>query len=469
MTMPIGRANSAGPSAENRTPDKALRINLDHSFYGTFAEIGAGQEVANWFFRVGGAAGTVAKSMSAYDMTMSDAIYGKTARYVSRQRLLHMLDHEWEILLARLGPGRGRDTRFFVLADTVKARGFNDTGECHGWLGVRFQFKPGGPPNDILVHARLLDESAAQQREALGVLGVNLLHAIHSSACSPEELCQVLLDGMTRRRIEIDMLKCHGPDFHGMDNRLCALLLVERGLADAAMFTASGEVVQAAEALYKRPVAALRGDFRPPTLVHLDMLARTKELMDRSGGADVVELAELTMNNLLHQGDAVDKADFLDRAQMLQSLGKSVMISNFAEFYRLAAYLHRSNDAPVGLAVGVSLLETLFEEKWYGDLEGGALEGFGRLFKNGVTLCVYPRGDNGRQLGIDDAHLPVLMRPLFDFLRAHNRIAGLQCAVPDALPFTPNDVREFLLNGDKRWKNLVPPELEAHLFANRQL
>ena len=262
------------------------------------------------------------------------------------------------------------------------------------------------------------------------------------------------------------MLKCHGPDFRGVDNRLCALLLVQRGLADAAMFTANGEVVQAAEALYKRPVAALRGDFRPPTIVHLDMLARTKELMFQAGGEDVVELAELTMNNLLHQGDTVDKADFLGRAQVLQSLGKSVMVSNFADFYRLAAYLRRSNGAAVGLAVGVTLLETLFEEKWYDDLEGGALEGFGRLFKDGVTLCVYPRGENGRQLGIEDAHLPDAMRPLFDFLRSHDRIAGLKCAVPDALPFTPAEVREFILKGDKRWKNLVPPELEAGLLAD---
>jgi hypothetical protein len=456
---------SPGPLPEERTADKALQLNLDGSFYGTFAEIGAGQEVADWFFRVGGAAGTVAKSMSAYDMVMSDAIYGKTARYVSRERLLHMLDHEWSILLERLGPVRGVDTRFFVFADTVKARGFKDLGECHGWLGVRFQFTPGGPPNDILVHARLLDESAAQQRETLGILGVNLLHAIHNNACDPDSLCKVLIDGLSRRRIEIDMLKCDGPGFHGVDNRLCALVLVERGLADAAMFTAAGEVVQAAEALYKRPVAALRGDFRPPTVVHLDMLEQTKALMESEVARDVAELAELTMHNLLHEGDSVDKSDFLARAQMLQALGKNVMVSNFAEFHRLSSYLSRSNGGRVGLVVGLPLLETLFEEKWYADLEGGALEGFGRFFKDGVTLFVYPCSENGTERTIADVRLPEAMRPLFDLLRSHQRIVSLPCGVPDALPYTPADVRAFILKGDKRWRQLVPGELESSLLG----
>ena len=460
------KSDLSTPTSEIPTPDKALQVNLDPLFYGTFAEIGAGQEVADWFFRVGGAAGTVAKSMSAYDMVMSDAIYGKTARYVSRERLIHMLDHEWNILLERLAPGRGENTRFFVFADTVKARGFRDQGECHGWLGIRFQFEPGGPANEILLHLRLLDETAAQQREALGMLGVNLIDAVHRRRCTPEDLCATLLDGLTRRRVELDMLKCQGPGFPDLDNRLCALLLVERGLADAAMFTSAGEVVQPAEALYKKPVAALRGDFRPPTIVHLDMLARTREVMEKEGGNQgVAELAELTMNNLLHRGDTVDKSDFLARAEMLQALGKSVMVSNFAEFHRLSAYLRRSNGHHVGLVVGLPLLETLFEEKWYADLEGGALEGFGRLFKDGVTLHVYPCFEDGGERTLAEARLPAPMRPLFDFLMAHDRIVGLPCAVPGALPYTPADVRALILRGDPLWRDLVPPALESGLLG----
>jgi hypothetical protein len=330
---------------------------------------------------------------------------------------------------------------------------------------MRFQFEPGGPASDVLLHVRLLDESAAQQREALGMLGVNLIDAVHRRRCSPEDLCQTLLDGLTRKRVELDMLKCDGPGFHDVDNRLCALLLVERGLADAAMFTSAGEVVQPAEALYKKPVAALRGDFRPPTVVHLDMLARTRELMESGGGSPVAELAELTMNNLLHRGDTVDKSDFLARAEMLQALGKSVMVSNFAEFHRLSAYLRRSNGAEVGLVVGLPLLETLFEEKWYDDLEGGALEGFGRLFKDGVTLHVYPCHEDNRQRSLVEARLPVAMRPLFEFLLAHQRIVGLPCAVPEALPYTPADVRAFILRSDQRWRSLVPPQLESALMG----
>jgi hypothetical protein len=377
-----------------------------------------------------------------------------------------MLDHEWEILLERLAPVRGENTRFFVFADTVKARGFRDQGECHGWLGVRFQFEPGGPANDILLHVRLLDETAAQQREALGILGVNLMDAVHRRSCSPEDLCRRLLDGLTRKQVELDMLKCDGPGFPEVDNRLCALLLVERGLADAAMFTSSGEVVQPAEALYKKPVAALRGDFRPPTIVHLDMLARSREVMEKTGGGrGVAELAELTMKNLLHLGDTVDKSDFLARAEMLQALGKSVMVSNFAEFHRLSAYLRRSNGDEVGLVVGLPLLETLFEEKWYADLEGGALEGFGRLFKDGVTLHVYPCFEGGRERALGEARLPEAMRPLFDFLMAHGRIIGLPCAVPEALPYTPADVRARILRGDPLWRRLVPPELESGLLG----
>jgi hypothetical protein len=458
---------SATPGrGESRTADKALRINLDTGFYGTFAEIGAGQDVADWFFRVGGAAGTVAKTMSAYDMVMSDAIYGKTARYVSRERLHHMLDHEWEIILSRLGPVRGDSTRFFVFADTVKARGYRDQGECHGWIGIRFQDTPLAPPSDIVLHARLLDETTALQREALGTLGVNLVHAAFTCEHDPERLVGSLLDGLSRRRIEIDMLKLGGPAFPGNDNRLCALLLVERGLADAAMFTAQGEVVQPGERLHRRPVCVLRGDFRPPTVVHLDMLAQARATLERQLGTDCAELMELSMHNLLAHEGTVVKSDFLARAEMLQALGRDVMVSNFAEFHRLAAYLHRQGGPAVGIVLGLTLLETLFDESWYADLEGGILESFGRLFKKGVTLLAYPAGDGSRLRHLDAAAIAPGLAPLFDFLRRRNHILPVPCGVPDALPFTPADVRAMILKGDPRWRTLVPAGLDD-LLMNR--
>ncbi len=205
------------------TYEKALALNLDEEIYGTFAEIGAGQEVANWFFRASGTAGTVAKTISAYDMTMSDAIYGGAQRYVSRQRLAAMLDHEFGILRERLGPKRGGHTVFFSFCNTVRARGYQDSGECHGWLGIRLQLRPGGEPNDIMLHVRLLDEENVDQMEAIGILGVNLIYAAFYQRDSLETFVKALVDHLPGGRVEVDMLKYFGPDFAFVDNRLCSL------------------------------------------------------------------------------------------------------------------------------------------------------------------------------------------------------------------------------------------------------
>src|SRR6185503_19673341 len=254
------------------THQKALQINLDPSKYGTFAEIGAGQEVARWFFRVGGAAGTIAKSISAYDMTISDAIYGPAERYVTRQRLQAMFDHEYTLLEQRLKSVRGPTTRFFVYADTVKARGYKQVDESHGWMGVRFQTQPLGEPSQILVHVRMLDKENLQQQEALGIIGVNVIFGALYHHNDPRTLIESLMDQLTADRVEVDMIKFSGPAFEKVDNRLMTLELVRQGLSNAAMFTADGEVVQAAEMLYKKPILVERGSFRPVTRVTLDML-----------------------------------------------------------------------------------------------------------------------------------------------------------------------------------------------------
>jgi len=448
------------------TARKALALNLDPSCYGTFAEIGAGQEVADWFFRVGGSSGTVAKSMSAYDMVMSDAIYGKTSRYVSQERLTGMLDHEWDILQERLGPVRGADTRFFAFADTIKARGYRDSGECHGWMGARFQTRPDSPPNDIVLHVRLFDPEASLQREVIGVLGVNFLHAIRIGGTAPEQLMPQLLDGITRRRMEIDFLRYHGPDFADIDNRMCALMLVELGLADAAMLTAGGEIVQAADHLHRRPLVLLRGDFRPPTKVHLDMIERTAEALAPDIDRPPARLAEISMHNLLHHAGGIDKSDFLARAEMLQALGLDVMVSGFSEFHRIAAYLAPACRAPIGIVVGLPLLETLFEETWYAGLEGGLLEGFGRLIREGVTVFVYPCANpDGSIRPLDQARVPDKARHLLDHLLANHRVRAIPCGVPDALPFTPPIIRQMILKGDPRWRDLVPETLETSLVT----
>src|SRR5437773_9228751 len=259
------------PAMEIATDEKALRINLDAARYGTFAEIGAGQEVARRFFRVGGAAGTIAKTMSAYDMTFSDAIYGPADRYVSLVRLQTMLDHEFNLLIERLDEKFGAEKTFFVFGDTIAARRVKERNESHGWLGVRFQSQPRGQPNQIIIHVRLLDEANIDQQEAIGVIGVNLLHG--AFYCSqPEKLISLLQQNLPPERIEVDMIKFSGPLFQKVDNRLISLQLVSQGLTNAVMFKADGETVQPAEIFYKKAILVERGSFRPVTYATNDML-----------------------------------------------------------------------------------------------------------------------------------------------------------------------------------------------------
>ncbi len=253
------------------THHKAVQINLDNTKYGTFAEIGAGQEVARWFFRVGGAAGTIAKSISAYDMTVSDAIYGASGRYVSRQRVETMLSYEYHLMNERLAAERGENTRFFVFADTVATKSYTRKDNWHGWMGIRFQPAPGSEPSQIILHVSLLDRETVLQQEAIGILGVNLIHAALYGADSAA-LVRQLLDDLSSERIEVDLIDFSGPAFAEVDNRLMILELVHCGLSDAAMFLPDGKVVQPAEAFYKRPVLVLRGRFRPVTNVVVDML-----------------------------------------------------------------------------------------------------------------------------------------------------------------------------------------------------
>ncbi len=449
------------------THDKVLELNLDESKYGTFAEIGAGQETANWFFYVGGTAGTIAKTISAYDMTMSDALYGSSQRYVSRTRLESMLDHEYGILVERLGPKRGKDTCFFSFCNTVRARGYQDTGECHGWLGMRIQLEPQSSPGDILLHVRLLDETNIQQQEALGILGVNMIHSAFRHPRDLPKYVASLLDNLSRNRIEVDMLKFSGAPFEdGHDNRLCALQLVHGGLTDAALFAPDGEVMQPAERLYKRPLLVLRGSFNPVTKVNLDMLESAGQaLVDDHGeeAVDYIELTEITMHNLLvKEGDAtaVDDEDFLRRADTLQDLGKTVLVSRLAEFHRLGAYLSRYTKLPIGVVLGVPLLEEIFQEKWYQNLDGGILEAFGRLFKHKVKLYAYPcfNRKTGALKSAEQIEVASHLDHLFRYLSGNRFIRCLPSNLPaESLKYSAREVHGLIASGDEAaWKPLVP-------------
>jgi hypothetical protein len=452
--------------------EKALQINREAKRYGTFVEVGAGQEVARWFFHVGGAAGTVAKTMSAYDMAISDAIYGPCPRYVSRQRLQAMLAREWDLLLKRLDRSRGAHTRFFVFADTVATRSFSRNEDGRGWLGVRFQAAPRQPPSEIVIHARMWDAENARQQEALGILGVNLLHAAFYLHARPERLIGALMDGLTRDRMEVDLVKCSGPAFAKADPRLLSLQLVHQRLTNAAFFTARGELVEPAEVLHRQPILIERGSFRPVTNVTLDMLARARERMRldaRCRGREPVVLMEMTLRHLLGAQPSIDHADFLARADTLSLLGPTVMISNYSRFHSVATYLRRYTDQPVGMVLGLPTLAALFEEKHYHDLEGGILEAFGRLFRGAVRLQVYPwrHPKTGELVTASNFKAPPSMRHLYAHLLERGAIEPIAAFEPRNLDILPGDVLRRLQGGDAAWETMVPRPVVARIKRDR--
>src|SRR6195952_4920375 len=460
----------ATPSLTTDTLQKALRITLDSRWYGTVAEIGAGQEVARWFFRAGGAAGTIAKSMSAYDMEVSDAVYGKSDRYVSLGRLEAMLDHEFDLNVDRLGESRGDNTCFFAFADTVVARSYSGGNECHGWMGVRFQAHPFDEANQIVVHVRMLDEGADLQQEALGIVGINLLHAAFFERHEPDPLVATLLDRLSTGRIEIDMIQFSGIEFRRVDNRLMALKLVQLGLSGVAMFGPDGGVLQPSEVLRKHAVLVERGSFRPPTVVNIDMLVCALAKFQNAPavvGKPVLALTDLTMANLLAGGSEVDRRDFLARADLLAACGMTVLISDYFEYNRLAAYLQGRTSERIGIVMGVPSLIDLFDEKNHVQRPGGLLESFGRLFKNDLKLYVYPmrRVEDGQVVCVEDMTVKPELQPLFDYLARRGSFVNLDNFREDYLTILSRDVLKRIASGDHEWEQMVPQAVAELIIA----
>ncbi len=453
------------------THQKALSINLDPVRYGTFAEIGAGQEVARWFFKVGAAAGTISKTISAYDMTVSDAIYGKCKRYVSRERLERMLDYEHHLNVERLGASRGDNTAFFTFADTVSALNFKGTNECHGWMGVKYQAFPGDSDNQIIVHVRMLDKENALQQEALGIVGVNLLYAAFFLHHAPNQMLESLLDNLSTERLEIDMIHFSGIEFRRVDNRVMSLKLVQLGLSGAAMFGPTGEVLQPSEFLRKRPILVERGSFRPVTKVNIDMIESAREQFSQEPevkGDQVVELMEITMRNLLAEGD-IDLRDFLSRADLLSTAGKTVLISDYFEYYRLAAYLGRYTNEPIAVTMGAASLKDLFSEQYYAGLEGGILEAFGRLFTRNLRIYVYPllEHDPERLITADNIEMPPELKNLYQHLIDRGRIKSLDNYDREVLHIFSRDVLRRIKEQDHSWEQMVPPEIAETIKSRR--
>jgi len=459
------------------TKQKALAINLDLKIYGSFAEIGAGQDVAANFFKAGASSGTIAKTMSAYDMTFSDAIYGvqQVKRYVSEQRLTSMLDHEYGLLIERLAEQRGDTTTFFAFSDTVSAINYQKTNDSHGWMGVRFQLEPNGMYNDVILHVKLLDNDNNLQQQAVGILGVNLMYACFNYNDNPPVFLLSLMDDLSKDRIQIDMIRFEGPNFTKVDNRLMSLHLVKYGFSDAALFGPDGKNQQPSEVLYKKHIVVIRGRFRPIINVHLDMLSTgVKQFMQEPDvdSSKVVVVAELTLQSLKErnadQGADIDEKDFLDRVDILCSLGQTVLISNFHEYYKLIAYLSKITKLKIGVVLGYPNLEYIFSEEHYIDLPGGILESFATLFSRKVKLFIYPTLRNGIIMNCLRFTPPSHLIDLYRYLISNNKIEDIRHYHENNLHVQTDKVLQMIKTGEEGWEEYVPTEV-ATMIKDRCL
>lgn len=442
------------------TEEKALKINLTPDIYGCFAEIGAGQEVAANFFKAGGSSGTIAYTQSAYDMKVSDAMYGPASRYVCEERLMTMLKTEYNTLCERL-PKKQKEARFFAFSNTVEALNYHKTNQGQGWIGIRFQAKQGGEPNDVILHVKMHDNSHKAQQEALGILGVNLIHACYFHTDNLDDFLTNLVHRIPRDRVEIDMLRVSGPDLGNVDNRIVALNLVKMGMTDATMFDLCGSVLQPAAALYKKNVLLMRGRFRPVTKVHIDMIETGSQQFLKEEGVSEDNLSvifELTLKDLTADGKISDK-DFIDRAELLGSLGYTVMISNYLKHYKMLDYLSSiSRGQKMGLIVGVYNLHTIFDERYYDNLPGGLLEAFGRGFGHNVKLFVYPaiNVETGELYDLDNIQIPVHLRGLLQYMRDNNKMEAIHDFHPKLLSILSDDVLSKIKAGVPTWEDDVP-------------
>ncbi|MBX3017835.1 MAG: hypothetical protein KF767_08100 [Bdellovibrionaceae bacterium] len=446
--------------AAQATMSRAQQVNQDTSIYGTFAEIGAGQEVARHFFQAGQAAQTIAKTMSAYDMVYSDEIYGKEAngRYVCESRLGKMLDKEFQLLIRRLATGRGERSRFFAYANTVTT-GDQTKRSCHGWMGVRFQTHPGGEANDVVLHVRMLDKYRLQQQEALGILGANLVWAAYFATQDPKDLIPALTANLKSGQVAIDLIRCSGPDLAKFNNHLLNLELVKRGLSEAILFGPSGDILSASDTLFGRSILIDRGEFRPVTTSHLNLIDKGLAQFPKNfpeAPAPTV-LFELTMSQLRDENAGeIDEQDFLDRVQTLCALGHHVLVSNFFLYYRLKRYLRTMTKQPIGILLAARHMQRLFDESHYRDLEGGLLEGLGKLLDSQTRVYVCPQKQGDQCLLAESFAPPPPLKSAFDYFRAQNWLTDLG-GCDDMADYVSSEKAHELLEKGGDWEKVVPP------------
>ena len=439
---------------------KALRTNLNPNIYGSFAEIGAGQETVRHFFRAGGASGTIAKAMSAYDKEFSDAIYGQedAGRYVTENRLRKMLNHEYQLLHERINRETSPDKCFFAFANTVATINFAKTFKGHGWLGVRYQTRPDREANEVIVHVRLHEDNPKYQQETIGAMGVNLIYAAYNLYEEPKSFLLSLYDGIDRTAIEVDLINFSGPDFDHIDNRLMSLQLIKNGFTDAVIFGPEGKNLLPAELLYKKNILAMRGSFRPVTRVNMDMIKKGYKQFIKSKNVqkdDAVVLFEITLNNLLADGK-LDEQDFLDRADILCSIGQTVLISNYQEYYRLVDYFAGFTKKRIGLIMGIPSLQEIFDDKYYEHLTGGILEAMGRLFSKSLVIYAYPFRGEASINTVSDIVVNDLFRNIFDYLKQARRVRDIEDFDPDILSIWSREVLHKIRSGETGWEESLP-------------
>lgn len=453
---------------------KALEINLNSGIYGTFAEIGAGQEVARHFFRAGGAAGTIAKSISAYDMTMSDAIYGKesSGRYVCEERLQKMLDTEYDTLITRLQNVRSSDTTFFAFANTVSAKSFKGTGENHGWIGVKFQHAPGAKPSQVIMHVSMLDAENVQQQEAIGYIGVNLVYAAYYMAQDKEKFIASLMDGLTTARIQIDMIQVEGEAFRGIDSRLLCLELVKLKLCEAVIFDVDGMVLQASDVLYKKNVLVVRGGYRPPTNLSLDMLEcgvrKFKASLEKAEQDNIIVIPEISMSSLLDRG-VVDNEDFLARVDLLSALGQKVLISNSESYSDLNLFFTKYAKKKIAFVMAsYNLEEILNKSKYESNKCGLGLVGsIGRLLEPNTRLFIYPgqAEEKGEIQTSESIMVNSDLTFLLMYLKENNLIEDIADYNPAVISIWSRRVLKMIQDGADGWEKFVPESVAKTVKA----
>lgn len=444
------------------TKRKALMLNMDSSKYGTIAEIGGGQEVARAFFQAGGASGTIAKAISAYDKTFSDHLYnnGESGRYVSLGRLEKMLEAEYNEMNTVLGKKRSVDIKFFSFANTVETLNYHKDNQGHGWLGVKFELTKPEDPNEVVIHVRLLENDTLLQQNTLGTLGVNLIFACFYYHNKPNIFLQSLLDNLDNDRVEITMARMAGPDLKYVDNRLLCVQLVKYGMTPAVMFDRTGNVHQPADFLYKKNALVLRGRFRPITYVGFDILKTSYALFKEDKNFspnNTLQICEITLNNLLEEGE-INEQDFLDRVDLLNGMGQNVLVSNFQEFYRLVDYFNRFKLLNLRVILGVPTFKKVLEKKYYQNLRGGILEAMGRMFPDNTRFYIYPALDrsSGKILLVDDVDMEPDVRHIFNYLVDNRKIRNLRQAKTQWLHITPDEVLRLMHENDSKWETMVP-------------